>query len=175
MRRPRNVRGPARGIGHCHPERRRFLRHGSANPAEADEAKLLATQLHPEHVIERPAAPGAGTNDAFAFAEPPGHGENQAPREIRARIGQHIRRIGDGDVAGTAGRDVDVVVANGDVGDDFQLWAGSIEHRGVDRVGEEADNRVHTLDTLQQFIARDGRAPDVQIDVTGRFQFRNDG
>ena len=53
--------------------------------------------------------------------------------------------------------DVDVVVADGDVGDDLQLRPAGIEHRRIDRVGEQADQRVLPWHALQQLIARNRR------------------
>ena len=161
-------------VGDGHAERRRLLGHRAADAADADEAELLAAQLHAEHVIERPAAPLAGAHHALAFAEPPRDREDQAPGEIGARVGQHVGRVGHDNAARAAGGDVDVVVADGDVGDDLQLRPGGIEHRGIDRFGEQADDRVLAADALQQLLARDRAAADVQIDIAGRFELRDD-
>ena len=103
-----------------------------ADAADADETKLLAAQLHAEHVIERPAAPLAGANHSLAFAKTPRDREDQAPGEIRTRIGEHVGRVRDRNAARPAGGNVDVVVANGHVGDDLQLRPGGIQHRGID-------------------------------------------
>jgi hypothetical protein len=139
----RDVRLPARRVGDGHAECRRLVGHGAANAADADEAQLLAAQLHAEHVIERPAAPLAGANDALAFAE----------RRVIARISPHVKsahgigqdvgRVRHGNRRARGRRHVDVVVAHGDVGHDLQLRTGGIEHLGVDGVGEQADDRVN--------------------------------
>ena len=76
--------------------------------------------------------------------------------------------------ARTAGGDVDVVVAHGNVGHDLQLRARGIKHRRIDRVCQQAHNRIDALDALQKLLAGNGAATDIQINVARRFQFRND-
>ena len=174
VRRVRNVRASRARVGDGHAERRRLVGDRAADAADADEAELLAAQLHAEHVVERPAAPRAGAHHALAFAEPPRDREDQAPGEIGARVGQHVGRVGDGDAARAAGRHVDVVVADRDVGDDLQLRARGIEHRGIDRVGQQADDRVLAGDALQQLLARDRLVADVQIDIATLFEPADD-
>ena len=73
------------------------------DPAEPDEPELLAAQLGAEHEVERPAL---ATRRAEPAARLPTSRrvmrEDQRPREVGDRLGQHVRRIGDDDAAGRA-------------------------------------------------------------------------
>ena len=50
--------------------------------------------------------------------------------------------------------DIDVVVADGHVGHDLQLRARRVEHRFIDRVGQQTDERVFPLHPREQLLAR---------------------
>ena len=164
----------ARRIGDRHAERRRLIGHRAPNPAKAHQTELLAPQLHTQHVIERPATPRTGANHAFALAKAPRNRQDQRPGEVGAGIRQDVRCVGDRDAARAARCHVDVVIADGDVGDDLQTRPGGVEHRGVDRVGQQAHDGIDTGDALQQFIARNRGAAGVQIDLANRFKLRDD-
>ena len=129
----RRARAGRAATGACTPptcRRPAPSRDGPRDAADADDAELLAAQLHPEHVVERPALPTAPRRThALAFAEPPRDGEDQRPGEVGARVGQHVRRVGDLDARARARRHVDVVVADGDIGDD--LAAAAPQRRAV--------------------------------------------
>ena len=68
--------------------------------------------------------------------------EDQQEREVGRRLVEHARRVADRDAARRRRGDVDVVVADRDVRDDAQSGRAGGEHRVVDRVGEQADERV---------------------------------
>ena len=77
------------------------------------------------------------------------------PGELRVGFGQHVRRVGDDDAALAHGGDVDVVVADGDVGDDLQRRR-RVHELAVDPVGQHADQRVLVGDAPQQLVAGNG-------------------
>ena len=93
-----------------------------------------------EHEVERPPLPAAAPNQPIAFGDAPRDAEDQRPGEIGGRLGQHVRRVGDDDAALARRGDVDVVVADGDVRNDLQVAAG-VDHRAVDRVGQQRMTR----------------------------------
>ena len=59
-----------------------------------------------------------------AFDEPARHREDQRHGHVGGVLGQHARRVGDGDAALQGGGDVDIVDAVAEIGDQLQLLAG---------------------------------------------------
>ena len=117
-----------------------------------------------EHEVERPALPLAPAHQALAFRQPPRDRQDQRPGEIGDRLGQHVRRVGDDDAARPRVGDVDVVVADGDVRDRLQRRRG-VDDGPVDRVGEQADERVLAGHPRSQLVGRNRALAGVQIDV----------
>ena len=174
MRGVRKVRGLSGGVGHRHSKRRRLLGDRTADAADSDQAELFSAQLHAQHVVERPAAPCAGANHALAFAKPTRHREDERPGEICARVRQHVRRIGHGNAARAARRDIDVVVADRNVGDDLQLRSGGVQDGGVDGVGQQAHDRVLAGNAPQQFVTGNRLVARVEIDLANLFELADD-
>ncbi len=127
-----------------------------------------------EHEVERPALPLAAPHQPLAFRQPPRDRQNQRPREIGHRLGEHVRRVGDDDRRATRVRDVDVVVADGDVGDDLQRRRG-VDDARVDRIGQQADERVLVGDALAQLRRRNRSVAAVQIDSGDRLELGENG
>ena len=95
--------------------------------------KLGAVKFHHHPLAEAPFAHVTiGRNDVAR------HGEQQRPGKVGRRVGEHAGRVGHDDAAARGRGDVDVVVADGDVGHDLQLGALG-EERVVDPVGEQRD------------------------------------
>ena len=67
-----------------------------------------------------------------------------------------------------AGLEIDIVEADGDVGDDAQIRSGG-EQFVVDFFGEQADQRVFAGDAPQYFGARRafGRGPEIGVEKVG--------
>ena len=66
---------------------------------------------------------------------------SNADRQVGGGLGEHAGRVGDDHTSTLARSDVDVVVADGDVGDDLEIGSG-IEERVVDSIGQERDGDV---------------------------------
>jgi len=81
--------------------------------------------------------------------------------------------VGHDDAARQRVRDVDVVVADGDVRDDFQLGS-CVDERAIDRIGEQADEGVLVSDARAQLGGRDCGIPRVEVDGRRRFELRDD-
>ena len=62
------------------------------------------------------------------------------------------------------GWDVDVVVADGNVGDDLQSGR-RVDQLAVDAIGEHADERVPVGDAPQQLVTRNGPVAGVNVQV----------
>jgi len=130
-------------VVHLQAEGVRAPRHRLADPSHADNAEALAADAVAEHPGRRPAGPWliAG-QDVGALDQPPRHRQNQRHRHVGGVLGEHARRIGDGDAALERGRDVDVVDAVAKIGDQLELLAGLAQHRGVDAVGDGRHQHV---------------------------------
>ena len=104
-------------------------------------------------------------DQALALAEAPGRHQDQREREVGGRLGQHAGRVREPHAALRAGRDVDVVVADGDVRDHLQLRAGGVEEGPVDAVVQQRQDRVGAGRGLVQLRRRERpvvrRHPDV--------------
>ena len=88
-----------RNVHHAHAEGRRPARYRHADSAEACDAELLASEVHAEHEVERPALPVAAADHTLAFGNPAREGQNHRPGEISHSLCEHIGGIGDGDAA----------------------------------------------------------------------------
>ena len=87
--------GASGRVGDAHAERLRARRHGAPDPSQPHQPELLATQLGAEHEVERPPLPRACADDPLALRQAPGDREDQRPREIGHRLGEHVGRIRD--------------------------------------------------------------------------------
>ena len=83
--------------------------------------------------------------------------EREEEREIGGRLVEHAGCVADRDPARLGRGDVHVVVADGDVGDDPEPVTARVEHRRVDPVGEQADERVDLADRGHELIGRERR------------------
>ena len=92
---------------------------------------------------------------ALALPQPPRDGEHERDREVGRRVGEHARRVREADAAAADGLDVDVVVADRDVGHDPQLLAGGVEERVVDAVVQHHDDRVRPADRGVELLRRE--------------------
>ena len=111
-------------------------------------------------------APGAsGADEALALAEAAGDGQQQAEGEVGGGVEEHARGVRRDDATGGAGRQVDVVVAGGDVGDDLEPRPGGLEELGVDPVGQDGAHRVGALDEGEQLGAVRGLRAVVDDDL----------
>ena len=161
------------GIHHAHPERRRPRRDGTADPSDAHQPELLASELGAEQEIEGPSLPVAASQQALAFRQPPRDGQNQRPREVGDRLGQHIGRMSDEHATRLRILDIDVVVPDGDVRHDLQIRCG-IDHAAVDRVGQQGDDRVLVGDTRAKLRGRHPFVARMHVDIGFRLELLDD-
>ena len=79
-----------------------------------------------------------------------GGAEDQRQRQVGGGVVEHAGGVGDGDTAAGGGPEVDVVVADGDVGDAAQLRAGGVEELVVDAIVQQGEHGVGAGDQPQQ-------------------------
>ena len=144
-----------------HPEALRPSRQRLADPPEADDPERRAVDVGAEQQQRTPRLPVAVADVAVALGEPSGGGHQQRPGEVGGRLGQDARRVPDGDAARGAGRDIDVVEADGVVADDAKARPGRVEERVVDPVGEQGQDAVAAGDraAAARRAAAGGRPP----------------
>ena len=83
----------------------RAPRHRLADAAHADDAEPLAPDAVAEHPGRRPAGPILVRGQHLgAFDQPARHRQDQRHGHVGGVLGQHARRIGDGDAALNRGR-----------------------------------------------------------------------
>ncbi len=130
------------------------LRHRPSDPAHADQAERLARDVRAEHVGGPPAGPVAAPEMALALAGAAGRHEQERHREIGRRVGEHVRRVRDGDPAGLGGLDVDVVEADAEIGHQLRPAGLGGEHLVGDLVGDGGEEGIRASEGFPQAVHR---------------------
>jgi hypothetical protein len=138
-------------VDHLHPEAEGAARDRRPDPPHADDADGLAGQLHAHQVGRLPALEAAVAHVPVGRRHVPGGGQQQGPRLVRRRVGQHAGRVGDGHVVRLRRLQVDVVDPDGVLRHHLQPRAG-LEQRLRDRVGEHGQKHVGPVGQGDEFI-----------------------
>ena len=117
-------------------------------------------------VGDQPAHSLSPVSTAGAFREPARHREDQRHGHVGGVLGQHARRVGHRDAALQRARDVDIVDAVAEIGDQLQLLARLRDHRGVDAVGDGRHQHVGGLHGLGEL----GLAHRLVVEVEPRVE-----
>ena len=126
-------------IDHRNAERFEPARDRLADAAEPDDAGLAAAQRGREAIIAL-RGPVAGPQIALRLGQFPHRAEQQAERGIGDLLVEHVRGIGDDDAVLARPFGIDMVVADPEARDHFEL--GEFRHRvGVDEVVKAAAGR----------------------------------
>ena len=155
-------------VDDAHAEALRSPGDGLADAAEAQNAQRLAPDVGAAELVEVPACPLAGARERVAFDQAARDGEQQRPGEVGGGFVEHAGRVAGGDFVARAGVEIDIVEADGDIGDDAQIRRGG-EQFVVDFFREQADQRVFVRDAPQKFGARRafGRGPEFGVEKFG--------
>ena len=158
-----------RGIGgrgilvqHAHAEAERPPRHRAADAAEADDPEGLAVHVAAEQDHVLPLREPALAHVLVALDHAPGRGHEERPREVCRGLGEDVRGIGDDDTPPGGRLHVDIVEADGDIGDHAQVRAGG-QDLVVDLVGDEADQSLAPLEPGHQLRFPERRLPVVDV------------
>ena len=106
-------------IEHAHPEAAPSAGDRLPDSTEPSDSQGAAGEVAPEEAHHLPAVEAALPNVPVRLDDAPRRREQQREREIGRRVGQDARRVGDRDVVAGSGGQVDVIVADGDVCNDF--------------------------------------------------------
>jgi hypothetical protein len=130
----------------------------SGGEAYVDDALAhgAAATLVPDDDFAALAAIGSAVraNVAIALGDAARSGHQKGEGKVGGRIGQDARRVSDGNAAGRAGRHIDVVEADREVGDDFEAGTRPIQELIVNALGKQGQDAVATLDGPKELVSR---------------------
>ena len=152
------------GVEHAHAEARRTPRDGLPDLAEPDDAERRAVDVAPEQQARVPRAPAALPHQPLRLDDAAGAREHQREGEIGGRLGQHARRVADGDAALARRCNINIVVAHGEVADHAKSRRLR-EEGAIDPVREQADDAVRARDASRQLVVRRRQVAGPQIDL----------
>jgi hypothetical protein len=118
------------------------LRVAPADPAHPDDSKRRPAQLDSEAAGGVEPCPFARPQAPLGCRQAACRGQGQRQRQLGGGVGEDVRGVGGDDLPIPAGLEVDVVVADGEVGDQPQAGAGGIEQLRADGDGRVGDDRV---------------------------------
>ena len=107
----------------------------------ADDQQLGAGELEPQPAIGGPASASRRCGLRRRLGQAAGDGEQQRHREVGGGVGQDVGRDADRDPAGGGGGEVDVVAADGVVGDRARCGAASSSSSSTGRRASTAGRR----------------------------------
>ena len=157
----------ATGVEDRHGETDGPPRDGRRDPTRPDDPEGLAGDVAAEHVERSPAGEPAGAHLGVPLGHAAGDAQDQGPGQVGRTVGEDAGRVGDEDAPLGRGGHVDVVIADGHVGEDAAALGG-VEHVGVDRVGEQAEHGVGPGDDPSEFLGGERPVLAVGDDLLGR-------
>ena len=104
-----------------HIESARSFGHLSANPAKSDDPDGGMVDVWPDQERWPPGLPFAGADIIDSFNHAAGRSHQERPREVGGRFGQDAGVLQTMTSVRGGGVDIDIVVADGEVGDHLQL------------------------------------------------------
>ena len=147
-----------------HAESGAAPRDGLADAAHAENAERAAMHLGAEQKIVRGTAPVASTHVALALADAPRGSQQQRPGEIGNRLVQHVGRIRRDDAGGGQCGEIEIVVADGDVGHGPQ-FRRLCDRCGIQWVGDSQDGTVSVTHLARDLRLRPGTILSFDFDV----------
>ena len=149
------------GIEDVHGKPSAAAGDGLSDAAHAEDAESAVVDVLADKEVDEPFAPFAGVNEGVALDDTAGRGHEEGEGEVGGGFGEDVGGIGDEDAAGGGGRDVDIVVADGDIGNDADAVELG-EDGGGEFIGELADDGLAASGALDQIL---GGETFVGIDV----------
>src|SRR5262249_39252444 len=138
-------------VEYLHAEALRAAGDGLTDAAKTDDAEGFSPHIGPAVVIEIPALPVPRPDILIGFNDAARDGEHERPSEGGGGLVEDAGSVGDEDAAASAGGNVHVVVANGNVSHDPKLGSSS-ESVFTDAFGKQADKAFLVFEAAQQFV-----------------------
>jgi len=135
-----------------HVEAARALRQCETDAAEPDDAQRLVVDVGAHQQRRRPPFVFAAAHVAVGLDDAPRDRHQQHPGQVGGRVVEYAGGVGDRNAALGRGRDIDVVVADGVVGDELQLRIAVHQH-GINRVDQLAQQDVAPRRAFPQLVA----------------------
>ena len=151
---------------HVHAEGGGSMGDGAADAARTDDHEPRASELEAQELRGFPRPPVALMNCSLCLSNASRRVQHQRHREVRRRVGQHVRRDADRDAALARRLEVDVVGADGVVRDDFEAAVHDVL---VDAIRQQAQQPVRRLGADAQLLGRRRKLarPDVHVVLRG--------
>ena len=125
-----------------------------ADPAHADDAQSLAGDPRPQKGRRGPALPPRVLHHLDALGESSGTRKDQRHGHIGGVLGQNPRRVGDQHAPLPRGRDVDVIDARPEIGDQLQRRSELRDQPLIDLVRHRRHQNIRVAADLDQLRAR---------------------
>jgi hypothetical protein len=125
-----------------------------SDSSHTDDPKSLALELLSEEFHGLPIAPLELFDIVDRWTEASTSRKDQPDGDVSRRVGQDSRGVAHLDRAGFGGSNVDVVVADGKIGDPAQFLARRIHNLRIDRIAQDREDPRTALYTIQQDLAR---------------------
>ena len=113
-----------------------------------DDAERLAAQGLAEHELERERPRACAAQEPVSFGDAAEQRERERDRQLGDRVGQHVGRVRDEDVALARRLEIDVVDADAVVRDDAELRPGAVEQLAVDRLRQHRQDPVDAFEPV---------------------------
>ncbi len=104
-------------------------RNRLADAAHADDPHSLAANMHPQHLHRMPTLPLTAAHQPLAFARAPCRHQNQRHGNIGCGISDSTRRVGHDNGLGLCARNINVIIANPEIGQYFAAGRCGLANR----------------------------------------------
>ena len=160
-----------------HVEPARSARDDAPDPTHAQDAESLAGDLRAHHERRAPVLPQALAHKLFPFTCAARGADHQHHGEFGRRVRQHIRRVGHDDPSCARGFQVDMVVADGEVGDDPDLGGQTLENVGGEMLRVAWQDGLRAPGVFDELVTRVEAVVGIQAGLVVALQaiFHGDG
>ena len=140
-------------VDHAHIKALRSPGNCGSNTPQTDNAQRGMMNVRPKKDKRTPHRPLAGMHAAFAFADTAGYTQHEREGEVGRGFGQNARRVGQNNTAAGQRRDIHIVIPDGHIGDDPELWR-VVEQVVIDTFRNHAQQGNGIAQLVQQGLAR---------------------
>lgn len=136
-----------------------------ADSSKSEDTESFSAETLSKEGSRAPSCPEAGAEEFFGFAHSVRDGEHKPDGDFGGICGIYAWRIGDVDIAGTGGGEIDVIDAGAEVGDEFEFGTCGFEGVGVELVAESCDDDIGAREGIFEFLGLGGEVGVVEFAV----------